>query len=249
MTSLSIIIPAYNEEKRIGPTLEAILEFAEDREADTEVIVIDDGSTDDTVGVCRSIGGTAVRLISTPTNMGKGHAVRSGMLTANGKYRLFTDADGSTPITEYPALEEALDRMGGSGVAFGSIGAPGAKIEQAQSGLRPAVGKLGNLLIRALVLPGVRDSQRGFKLFSADAAEVVFGRSVVNGWGFDVEALALARRLGYSCVEIPVTWEHVDGGTLTPTAYVTTLGDVVRVRWRLLFGSYDLSSAATESVT
>ena len=249
MTSLSIIVPAYNEEERIGPTLASILEFARGRSADTEVIVVDDGSTDDTVGVCRAVGGTAVQVISTPTNMGKGHAVRSGMIAAGGEYRLFTDADGSTPIDEYSALETALDRMGGSGIAFGSIGVPGAKVEKAQSGLRPALGKLGNLLIRALVLPQVHDSQRGFKLFSADAAEAVFSQCVVNGWGFDVEALALARWLGFSYLEIPVRWAHVHGGTLTPTAYVTTLGDVVRVRWRLMLGSYDLTPTTVESAT
>ncbi|MCH9046839.1 MAG: FAD-dependent oxidoreductase [SAR324 cluster bacterium] len=109
--------------------------------------------------------------------------------------------------------------------------------------LGQAFARLGSQVTVVEMLPRLLPRE------DADAAEVVFGRSVVNGWGFDVEALALARRLGYSCVEIPVTWEHVDGGTLTPTAYVTTLGDVVRVRWRLLFGSYDLSSAATESVT
>jgi dolichyl-phosphate beta-glucosyltransferase len=240
LTSLSIIVPAYNEAKRLGPTLTEILEFASARPGETEVIVVDDGSTDATSEVGRTIGGDAVRVIRTPANQGKGHAVRAGMLAAAGERRLFTDADGSTPIAEYAALAVALDALGGSGVAFGSIGAPGANVEKAQAGLRPALGKLGNLVIRGLVLPGVHDSQRGFKVFSADAAETIFSRTVVNGWGFDVEALVLARRLGFPIVEVPVRWVHMDGGTITPAAYLTTLADVARVRWRLLRGAYGL---------
>ena len=120
---------------------------------------------------------------------------------------------------------------------------------QPQAGLRPALGKLGNLMIRALALPGVHDSQRGFKLFTADCAEAVFRRCIVDGWGFDVEAMALARRLGFATTEVPVRWAHVDGGTLTPAAYFTTLSDVARVRWRLMMGAYDLSFNAAESVT
>ena len=170
------------------------------------------------------------------------------MLAATGKYRLFTDADGSTPISEFHGLRTALERSGGSGVAFGSIGLRGALVEQPQSGLRSTLGKFGNLMIRVLALPGVHDSQQSFKLFSADAAEAVFRRSVVDGWGFDVEALALARRLGFGTTEVPVRWAHVEGGTLTPAAYLTTLGDVARVRWRLMVGSNDLSLNAAETV-
>jgi glycosyltransferase involved in cell wall biosynthesis len=238
MTALSIIIPAYNEASRISPTLEAILGFAKQRAAPTEVIVIDDGSTDETARVCASIGGDAIQVISLARNGGKGRAVRHGMLAASGDARLFTDADGSTPIEEIALLEEALDHVGGSGVAFGSIGVRGAKVERAQAGLRPALGKLGNLFIRGIALPGVYDSQRGFKLFSADAATEIFSRSVIDGWGFDVEALTLAKRLDYPIVEVPVRWTHVDGGTITPSSYLTTLVDVVRTRWRLIRGAY-----------
>lgn len=239
MTSLSIIIPAYNEELRIAPTLNSVLDFAARRREATEVIAVDDGSTDRTAEVCRRIGGAAVRLIRLRRNRGKGHAVRAGMLAATGEYRLFTDADGSTPIEQLVVLEEAMARAGGYGVAFGSIATTGAVVERAQIGFRQSLGKLGNLLIQAAVLPGVRDSQRGFKLFSADAAAEVFGRCVIDGWGFDVEVLALARRLGFPIVEVPVRWTHVDGGTITPAAYVTTLVDVARVRWRLWARSYD----------
>ena len=248
MVSLSIIVPAYNEEKRITPTLESIVDFAASQSSPVEIIVVDDGSLDGTAEVSKSVGDGEVRVIRTVANRGKGHAVRTGMLAATGKYRLFTDADGSTPIAEFHGLRTALERSGGSGVAFGSIGLGGALVEQPQSGLRSTLGKFGNLMIRVLALPGVHDSQRGFKLLSADAAEAVFRRSVVNGWGFDVEALALARRLGFATTEVPVRWAHVEGGTLTPAAYLTTLGDVARVRWRLMVGSYDLSLNAAETV-
>lgn len=248
MTSLSVIVPAYNEELRLAPTLRSLLAFAEDRTDDTEIIVFDDGSVDKTQDVAREVGGSAVRVIRTPVNRGKGHAVRKGMLAASGEHRLFTDADGSTPISQYDSLRIALGAIGGSGVAFGSIGVEDAQVDQPQRGLRPALGKLGNLFIRAMALPGVHDSQRGFKLLSADAAEAVFSRCVIDGWGFDVELLTLARRFDFAAVEVPVTWAHVDGGSITSLAYVTTLKDVARVRWRLMRRAYDLSAQVPTTV-
>jgi dolichyl-phosphate beta-glucosyltransferase len=241
MTSLSIVVPAYNEEKRLVPTLESLIDFAKARAAETEIIVVDDGSTDATAAVSSEIGGDDVKVISYPVNKGKGHAVRTGMLAASADHRLFTDADGSTPIEEYATLATSLDAIGGRGVAFGSVAVGDAEVARSQSALREASGKLGNLIIRALALPGVHDSQRGFKLFSADAAEAVFSICVVDGWGFDVEALALARRLDFPIVEVPVTWTHIDGGSITPMAYLTTLSDVAGLRWRLIRGAYDLN--------
>jgi dolichyl-phosphate beta-glucosyltransferase len=239
VTTLSIIVPAYNEAKRIAPTLQSILDFAAIRSDSAEVIVVDDGSTDGTAGVCRTIGGSSMRLLRTTRNKGKGHAVRTGMLAATGEYRLFTDADGSTPIEEIGHLERALMRIGNSGVAFGSIGVPEARVNRPQMVLRSMAGRLGNLVIRAAALPRVQDSQRGFKLFSADAAVTIFERCVVDGWGFDVEALVLARRLGFPIVEVPISWAHVDGGTITPLAYASTMRDVARIRWRLMRRAYD----------
>ena len=239
MASLSVIVPAFNEELRLAPTLRSILDFAAGRADPTEVIVVDDGSRDGTSQLAKDIGGRKVEVIRTPVNRGKGHAVRIGMLAASGRHRLFTDADGSTPIDEYAGLRDALDAIGGNGVAFGSIGVAEANVERSQRGIGPALGKLGNLVITSLALPGVRDSQRGFKLFSEDAAEAVFSRCVIDGWGFDVEALALARRFDLPTVEVPVTWRHIDGGTITAMAYLTTLQDVIRIRWRIMRGAYD----------
>jgi dolichyl-phosphate beta-glucosyltransferase len=237
VTALSIIIPAYNEESRIGSTLESVARHIGSR-SDIEVIVVDDGSADETSAVAAAVSCPNLRVIRTPQNRGKGHAVRTGMLEAAGAYRLFTDADGSTPISELATLESAMKRIGGSGITFASIAVAGARVERAQAGIRPAAGRLGNWLIRMIALPGVQDSQRGFKLFSADAAEEVFSRSVVDGWAFDVEALAIARRLGIPIAEVGVSWAHKDDSRVTPFSYVTTFLDVVAIRWRLARGRY-----------
>ncbi|MDJ0924261.1 MAG: glycosyltransferase family 2 protein [Acidimicrobiia bacterium] len=239
MTLLSIIIPCYNEEQRLGPTLDSIAEYAAARVGETEVIVVDDGSRDATTEVAHASSCPNLRVLETSQNRGKGHAVRVGMKAAAGDFRLFTDADGSTPIEELAALDKALDEMGGSGVAFASIGAPGAKVTRTQRGLRPAAGRFGNWLIRLIALPGVWDSQRGFKLFSADAAEAIFSRAVVDRWAFDVELLAIARHLGFSIAEVPVTWAHKDDSRVTALSYLSTFLDVVRIRLRLVRGSYD----------
>jgi dolichyl-phosphate beta-glucosyltransferase len=239
VTTLSIIVPAYNEEHRIGSTLESIAAFAAARTGDTEIIVVDDGSTDATRAAVAASSCPNLQIVRTERNMGKGHAVRVGMLAAGGDLRLFTDADGSTPISEFAHLESELHRIGGSGVAFASIAVSGADVARTQSGLRPAAGRFGNWLIRLIALPGVRDSQRGFKLFSADAARAIFERSVVDRWAFDVETLALARHLGLNIVEVPVKWAHKEDSRVTALSYVTTLADVIAVRWRLWRGEYD----------
>lgn len=246
MTALSIIIPAYNEELRIESTLQSVARFIGTR-ADIEVIVVDDGSVDGTSRVASAVACPNLRVVRTPDNRGKGHAVRTGMLEATGAYRLFTDADGSTPISELTELEVAMETMGGFGIAFASIAVPGARVEQIQAGIRPAAGRLGNWIIRMIALPGVRDSQRGFKLFSADAAREVFSRSIVDGWAFDVEALAIARHLGLPIAEVPVTWAHKDDSRVTPLSYLTTLFDVVAVRWRLARGRYGAANLAVRS--
>ncbi len=243
MTALSIIIPAFNEEFRIGSTMESIAQYLGDR-TDVEVLVVDDGSSDGTSEVAAASTCPNVRVIRTKENTGKGHAVRTGMLAATGAHRLFTDADGSTPITELAHLEAALEKMGGSGISFASIAVPGAEVQQTQAGLRPAAGRFGNWLIRKIALSGVHDSQRGFKLFSADVADAVFSRSVVNGWAFDVEVLAVARHLGFGIAEVPVVWAHKDDSRVTPLSYLTTLAEVVAVRWRLARGGYTPDSIA-----
>jgi dolichyl-phosphate beta-glucosyltransferase len=234
MTDLSIIIPAYNEEARLGATLDEIAEFLRISGRSAEVIVVDDGSADGTVALARGWSDRlAVRVIESPRNMGKGHAVRVGMMAAAGRRRLFTDADGSTPIGELSALDAALDAIGGHGVAFASVALPDSVVLSPQSRLRSFAGRVGNWLIQLMMLPGVHDSQRGFKLFSADAAEAAFSKATVDGWAFDVEVLGLARHAGFPLIEVAVTWEHRLASRVRASSYLTSLWEVWLIRRRV----------------
>lgn len=234
MIDYSIVIPAFNEEDRLGATLEEIGEYLQMSSKKAEIVVVDDGSSDGTVALATSWAGRLpVRVIETPVNRGKGHAVRVGMLAASGAYRVFADADGSTPIEELDALEAALHGIGGEGVALASIALPDSEVLSAQSKLRSFAGRVGNRLIQLMVLPGVADSQRGFKLFSAAAAEAAFTSAQVDGWAFDVEVLALARHAGFRLVEVPVRWEHRLASRVRATSYVSSLIEVWKIRRRI----------------
>ena len=234
MKQLSIIIPAYNEAARLGATLEEIGDYLVASGRAAEILVVDDGSLDDTVELARDYSSRLpVTVLESDRNYGKGHAVRIGMLHATGDYRVFTDADGSTPIQELDKLEAALSSVGGDGVAFASVAMPDSRILSHQSRLRSLAGRLGNRLIQWIALPGVADSQRGFKLFSASAAERIFAASVVDGWAFDVEALVLARQAGYPIVEVGVTWEHRLASRVGASSYLSSLIEVLRIRRRL----------------
>ena len=224
---LSIVIPAYNEALRIGPTLMSVAaHFAGE---DVEVVVVDDGSTDDTAAVVFGYESVlpGLRVIRLPENRGKGHAVRAGMLAATGEWRLMMDADGSTDVSEIGALQGAASS--GAPVAIGSIAVPGADVVP-QSFARRNAGRVANLLIRGMVLPGIHDSQRGFKLFRGDVADDVFSRARVDGWGFDVEVLALARTLGHRVAEVGVRWEHREDSRVKAGSYLTTLRELLAVR-------------------
>lgn len=215
---LSIVIPAYNERERLGRTLEAIASGLEGR--DYELLVVDDGSEDGTREVALAMDG--VRVIRLAKNQGKGAAVRRGMLAARGRKILFTDADLSTPISELGRLEQALARTGAA-VAIGSRALEEAVIELSQPRYRVWMGKTYNLLVQATLLPGVWDTQCGFKLFSHEAARAVFTRARLSGFGFDVEALFLARQLGFALVEVPVRWRN------DPATRVRPIRDAARM--------------------
>ncbi|MGB4704912.1 MAG: dolichyl-phosphate beta-glucosyltransferase [Candidatus Saccharicenans sp.] len=203
---LSIVIPAFNEEKRIGFTLFLIKDYLESRKIEAEVILVDDGSQDRTAEVAREVMADypRFRLIQLPVNRGKGAAVRTGMLEASGELILFTDADLSTPIEEMEKLLP-LAREGYQ-VVIGSRALPGSEIKKRQGWLRERMGKFFNLLVRLLVLRGFRDTQCGFKLFQREAARNVFSRLQTDGFAFDVEALVLALSAGYRVAEVPVVW-------------------------------------------
>lgn len=236
--ALSIVIPAYNETHRLGATLDDLLDWIGDRD-DVEIVVVDDGSTDATAACARRhLDGLATsQVVTLDRNRGKGHAVRTGMLAARGPTRMFIDADGSTPVSELDRLLGALAAVGGHGIAFGSI-ASGTAGGDRQSLVRTLGGRFGNWLTRQLVLPRVRDTQRGCKVMSGCVADAVFSRSVIDGWGFDVELLAVARELGFPLAEVPIRWSHVEGGHVRWTSYASTLRDLLVIRRGLRSGRY-----------
>lgn len=203
---LSVIIPAYNEEKRLGSSLEKIFAYLANQDYSYEVIVVDDGSRDTTSEVVEAFSRKKkeVKLIRNCRNEGKGFAVRRGMLAAQGEYLLFSDADLSTPIEEVEKLFVCLED--GYDIAIGSRG-PGARIEKRQPLLRQTMGKIFNILfIRFLVLKGIKDTQCGFKLFKRNTARDVFSRQRCTGFAFDVEILLISKQLGYRIKEQPIRW-------------------------------------------
>jgi dolichyl-phosphate beta-glucosyltransferase len=234
---LSIVIPAFDEEHRIGPFLASVTDWVAGRAAggeSVEVVVVDDGSTDRTLAVvCRFADRLpALVVVELPRNRGKGAAVRAGLAAASGRQRAFLDADGSTPVTELDHLRRAADEHPGA-VVIGSIGVPGASVCNDQLWVRRLAGTLGARLIAATTLPGVRDPQRGCKLLPADVCDAVLPHCRTDGWAVDVELLAVARHLGFAVVEVPVSWHHVDGTKVRLRSYPATLAEVLRIRRRV----------------
>lgn len=229
--ALSIIIPAYNEERRIGATLARVTSYLDDRGASYELIVVDDGSRDGTCTVVRAASHARVRLLALPANAGKGAAVKAGVLASRGRSVLFTDADLSTPIEELTRLEAALD--GGADLAIGSRAVPG-EVAREQPLLRRLQGRGFHLVVRALgfrVVSTIRDTQCGFKLFRGAVARILFGELTLTGFAFDVELLELAHKR-FAITEVPVAWVHADGSKVRPGIDAARmLRDLVRIRW------------------
>jgi dolichyl-phosphate beta-glucosyltransferase len=238
--ALSVIIPAFNEERRLPATLDAVLAFLAQEPYRSEIIVADDGSLDGTCGAVRKYMGRPipVRLIMQPDgkNRGKGSAVRMGMLCATGRHRLFMDADNSTTIDHVRRFRREFDA--GCEVVIGSRNMPGAHIAVHQPFYKEAAGRFGNLLIRRLAVPGIHDTQAGFKMFTARAAEEIFRRLTIMRWGYDVEVLAIASCLGYRIRELPITWANDPGSKVSWRAYLDVLSEVWRVRANLRRGAY-----------
>ncbi|MGB9906711.1 MAG: dolichyl-phosphate beta-glucosyltransferase [Candidatus Saccharicenans sp.] len=228
---LSVVVPAYNEEKRIGFSLFRIKDYLQSRNISAEVIVVDDGSTDRTAEEAGEIMADypEFRVITLPVNRGKGAAVRSGVLQARGELVLFTDADLSTPIEE---LEKFLPlAREGCQVVIGSRALPESQIKERQGWLREHLGKFFNLLVRLLVLKGFKDTQCGFKLFRKEAAREIFLRLETEGFAFDVEVLLLARKLGYKICQVPVVWvNHPESRVRLVRGSLKMLGELLRIR-------------------
>ena len=226
--SISIIIPAYNEQKRLPATLTRILDYLHRSEWEfAEVVVVDDGSRDHTRDVARRAG---VRVVANPGNRGKGYTVRHGILEAQGDWVLFSDADLSTPIEELDRLWEFAEREKAE-VVIGSRGVDRSMIGIRQPFFRDRIGRLFNLTMRLLTGLPFRDTQCGFKLFETQAARSVFSRQRLDGFGFDVEVLFIARSLGLKCVEVPVRWNDVAGTKVSLLRGIAAFLDPLKVRW------------------
>jgi dolichyl-phosphate beta-glucosyltransferase len=245
MPYLSIIIPAYNEEKRIPKTLREMNAYLQGADYDYEILVVNDGSKDRTAEVVRGMEGEIknLKLLDNKVNQGKGGVVRDGMLAARGEIRLFTDADDSTSLDHFEKMQPLFEK--GYDVVMGSRAIRGATLDPPQPLSRRILGKVGNFIIQLLVLPGIWDTQCGFKAFSAKAAEEVFKRSKITGWGFDVECLALARKLGFKMKEIPVHWVNDPNSHVKGSAYLQVLIETIRIRLRLWTNAYGIRSKST----
>ncbi|MDP3792694.1 MAG: glycosyltransferase family 2 protein [bacterium] len=238
--SLSVVIPAYNEDKRIGETIKSIDEYLRRQNYEYEIIVVNDGSNDGTVRLVRDLEPEikGLRLIDNKENHGKGYVVKQGMLESKGDLRLFTDADNSTSIEHLDQFIPYINE--GYSVVIGSIAVKGHKVASGSEPLwRRVFGKLGNLFIQLMAVPGIYDTQRGFKLFTAKAVLDIFPKLTINRWGFDIEALALAKKFGHKIKELPVDWKNDPNSTVGLKAYVQVLMETITIRKNLITGKYN----------
>lgn len=214
---LSLIIPAYNEAERLGATLKSVVDYLSRQSYTAEVIVVDDGSEDETVAIARREGGGVcpVRVVSQGRNLGKGAAVRTGMLDeARGQYRVFYDADASTPVEELEKLWPQF--LAGADVVIGSRSAAGSDILVRQVWYREQMGRLNNRILRALGVTRLKDTQCGFKGFTARACGVVFPRQTIERFSFDAELLYIAEKHGLRVAEVPVRWANSESSRVHP---------------------------------
>jgi glycosyltransferase involved in cell wall biosynthesis len=238
--SISIVIPAYNEEKRLPSTLARIVEYmGASRVPFTEILVVDDGSRDGTVAAASDFARShpCVRLLRNPGNRGKGYSVRHGMLEAQGDWVLFTDADLSSPIEEIEKLIEAADRNSAQ-VVIGSRAVDRSLVGVHQPPLREYAGRFFNVVMRLITGLPFLDTQCGFKLFEREAARRIFSLQRLERFGFDPELLYIAQRLGYRVVEAPVRWNDVAGSKVGALQGLNGFIDLLRIRRNHWAGRY-----------
>ncbi len=235
----SIVIPAYNESQRIAASLDKMLDHVARNDWNAEIIVVDDGSRDNTAAIVRDYAERhgSVRLIQNPGNRGKGYSVRNGMLSARGSVLLFSDADLSAPIAEASKLFGAITQ--GADIAIGSRWLKSELQTERQPFYRQSFGRVFNLLLRIVLGLKFKDTQCGFKAFTSQAAQALFSRQKIEYWGFDPELLFLARKFGFSVREVPVQWAHDDR---TKISYfrdgVRMAFEVLKIRWYGITGQY-----------
>ncbi len=239
MNKLSVIIPAYNEAHRITKTLMSVSGFLEKQPWQYEILVVSDGSKDNTAETVNNLAKTLknLTLVDNQQNHGKGWVVRQGMLKATGDVRLFMDADNSTSIDQVLPMLDYLNK--GYDVIIGSIEVAGAKIDEHAQWYRRFIGHWSKYLIRAVAgIWEIHDSQRGFKLFSEKAARSVFSKAVIDRFGFDIEILALAKKLGFKIKELPVVWVNEGESKVSLKSYIEVFIDLWRIRFNLWLGRY-----------
>ena len=234
---LSIVIPAYNEEERIIPTIGAISSFVSDLVPSWELIVVDDGSNDQTASLVEELGLVNLRLLKMPCNQGKGGATQCGILAARGKYILFADADNSTPIEEIPALFAKLEQEGYD-LAIGSRAVGNAQ-EASRSFFRRTLSYGLRSLIRVVFRFTIHDTQCGFKMYTRETAQRLHIAQTIKGFSFDLEVLYLAAKLGYRVAEVPVQWVNAPGSKVNATKEVRRfLRDLVAIKLNDVRGVY-----------
>ena len=223
---ISLIIPAYNEENRLGKTLNTVFEYLTKNYSNFEILVVDDGSKDKTIEVAKQF---SVNVIAQPKNLGKGAAVKTGMLAANGDIRVFSDADLSTPIYEIKKIVNKIES--GYDIAIGSRAVDFSMIKVHQPFHREWMGRIFNKIVQFLAVKGIKDTQCGFKGFTAESATKIFSNSKIDGFGFDVEALFLANKFNYKIAEVPVEWYNDERSKVDPVKdSLKMFSDILRVR-------------------
>lgn len=230
---LSLVIPAYNEAGRIGATVQQVCAYLDAQPYDWEVVVVIDGDSGGAAAEARTAAGERanVQVLTNEVNRGKGFSVRRGFAAGRGERLVFIDADLSLPIDGLAPMMACFD--GGADVVMASRAVAGSTVVGAPPALRAIMSRVFNLVVQAIALPGFGDTQCGFKGFTADAARQIFSRHTSDRFGFDVEALYLARTLGLSIVEMPVTCVYHAGSSVNRVGdVVNMLGDVLAVRWR-----------------
>lgn len=239
---LSVIIPVYNEEKRVSKTLEGVFKYLKAKRMTAEILVVDDGSRDKTLQVVgkfkrQSTSRRMLKILKHSVNKGKGAAVRTGALAANGKVLIYMDADNATALSEFEKFKPIVKR--GVDVVVGSRAIDRKQVKVHQPLYREVIGRVGNIIIQALVVPGISDTQCGFKAFSQKAAKSIFPLQRIDGFGFDVELLFISKKHGFSILETSVEWKD------DPNTRVNALRDSIRtftdlfiIRWNDLKGLY-----------
>jgi len=241
--NLSIVVPAYKEAARLPSTLQRIQEYLSRFSISAEIIVVLDGPTNTNREMTRAAARDMpqLKILDRKINRGKGFTVREGMLAASGQIRLFCDADNSTDIAHFDKMKPLFDQGYDIVIASRSAkDAPEALQVVSQAWYKRALGRLGNRIVQIAAVRGIWDTQCGFKAFRAEAAERIFAQTTIEGWGFDIEVLALAQRLNYKIGIVPARWLNDDRSHVRMSDYLRVLGDTFTVRRNLLTGKYNL---------